>query len=376
MNLCHHHDAGAVPAIVRPLTFAERKAVIGALLGTTAEAPGKLLQQIHDAGHWIACDCLGDRPPPVLHTRKSHTGTYALVRMPGRPAHAPGCPVADGLSDLYEDTITPQLTQQLFEVASASRAFRAWHAVQPTPPPTIWTLVSGMARYATACSAPTGEVVTHPSRLPGLAVRMRQAATDTGTPQVASALIATRSIDRGSITPLAKDAEPIHVRGPIVDLAPNATPSGTYLSMLRVAKGTDGRYEPVAAVVATVIKASNAVGLSAASVEAAQLAFAIGRALQSNHHLQVSIDVHHPKGLDAPGELLVHPQAGQPLHVSIGRPAAPSGLYLLLAHERREATAGDAPYPDQIAGYIADRIKRPRERRSKLDDSPATPVQG
>ena len=222
MNLCEHHDAGVAPAIVRALTFAERKAVIGALLGALTDPPDNLFQKIHDAGHWIACDCLGDRPPPVLHTRRSHTGTYALVRMPGRPAHAPGCPVADGLSDLYEDTITPHLTQQLLEIASASGALRSWHAIQPTPPPTIWTLVSAMARHATSCSVTTGEVVTHPSRLPGLAVRMRQAATSAGAPQVATALIATRSADRGSVTPLAKDAEPVHVRGPIAYLVPGS----------------------------------------------------------------------------------------------------------------------------------------------------------
>lgn len=375
MNLCHHHDAGTMPALVRPLTFAERRSVISALLGTASEHPAALLQKIHDAGHWIACDCLADRPPPVLHTRRSHTGHYALVRMPGRPAHAPGCPVADGLSDLYEDTYTPELTRQLIEIGAASGAFRVWHASPPNPPPTVWTTVSSMARHATAATVSTGPVVTHPSRLAGLAVRLRQAATESGTPQIATALIATRSVERGSVTPLAKDASPIHVRGPISELAPGLANTGASLSMLRVARGTDGRYEPVAAIVVPVSKVSSAIAPTAHAFEAAQIAGPIGRTLQSNHHLHVSIDLHFPQGIDAPPELLIHPATGQPIRVAIGRPAVPSGLYLLLAHERREPLAGEAPYPDQLAGYIAGRIQRPRTRPSNPDESPPPSAQ-
>lgn len=353
MNLCQPHEPGTLPVVVRPLSFQERRAVIGSLLGTGAAHPAALLKAIHDAHHWIACDCLGDRPPPVIHTRRSAGGHYALVRMPGRPPHAPGCPVADGLSDLYEDTLTPVLATQLRDIAEAASASRVWHANKPSSPPTVWTMLSTMARHAASINPPTGQVITHPSRLAGLAVRLRQEAAATGAPQIATALLVTRRTDRGSVSPLAKDAAPVHVRGPIVELGQPSSDSPS-ISILRIAKGTDGRYEPIAAVAAQVSKSTVAITPTPASVEVATLMVAVGRTLRSVHHIEASIDLTFPSGLDQAPEVRVQPASGTPLTLSVGRPSSTSNLYILLTADRRPSVT----YHEKLAGYIADRLNQ------------------
>lgn len=376
MNLCQPHDPGETPTLVRPLTFSERKAVIDLLLGRESPPPTALLRSIHDAGHWIACDCLERGSPPVLHTRRSHTGVYALVRMPGRPAHAPGCPVADGLSDLYVDDITPALGDQLLQMATAAGTLRLWHPTVPEQPATIWGTVASMSRHAASCSAATGPVVTHPSRLAGLAVQLRQEATTSGAPQIATALIAVRGADRGSVTPLARDIDPIHVRGPIVELAASPGTAGSaYVALLRIAKGTDGRYEPVAAVLSPASRLTGAVTPSAAAVEVAPIAADIGRALREQHRLAVSIDLRFPQGLTGPAELLVQRGQDDPQTVAIGRKASSSDLYVLLPSERRAQASDEPPYPAKIAGYIADRLRHPRGRPPGTGTTPPASVE-
>lgn len=358
MKICLPHDPGAAPDYVRQLSFTERRNVIDTLLGRASEHPTAFLKATHDAHHWIACDCRGDATPPVLHTRKSSAGHYTLVRMPGRTPHTPGCPIAEGLSDLYDDHLTPELTGHMISTAAGAGALRVWHQAVLDPPPTIWTMIAAMARHAPSAGVHTGQIVTHPSRLNGLAVRLRGAAID-GSKQIGTALIATRSVERGAITPLAKDAEPIHIRGPIVELAPlNGNAAG--IAWLRIARGTDGRYEPIAAVVTPVCRGSPVITPTPASVELAPLLHQVGRTLRTSHHIAAHIDLAFPSGLDQQAEVRVEHESGHAISLHVGRPAvkppAGSNLYILLASDRRSTDTDD--YPARLAGYIADRLKQ------------------
>jgi hypothetical protein len=56
------------------------------------QAALKLLQEAHENGYWLACDCLANvAEPPLMYVRRFETGQLSLVRMPNRTAHLATC---------------------------------------------------------------------------------------------------------------------------------------------------------------------------------------------------------------------------------------------------------------------------------------------
>lgn len=96
MRLVLAHRPGAALSALRALESQEEAALV-AQWREGLEAPwlSGWLDQLAEEHLWIACDCRAPHePPPLAFVRQAPGGQHVLARMPDRPPHAPGCPLA------------------------------------------------------------------------------------------------------------------------------------------------------------------------------------------------------------------------------------------------------------------------------------------
>ena len=310
MNIIEPHAVGQRHTVVRALTPFERRSVQAYFAGDDAPIPA-ITAELHAAGTWIACDCLSGNDLPVIHTAANSRGTIYLVRNTHRVAHAPGCPIATGMTDAYSvpSEIDRHLDAIMLEAAARAGVDRVWCASQPDPKASLLAalklLQSELTAMPDAQLQPYGErVSTHHAALARLAMILRrQTATPAPLRHALLVFPATGHTRAGIRTwsPSDPDRAPVlTTRGPVSIRIDTDITARLYLAAAHVGYGPDGRYEITDAHLYPVLDRGWPV--ITATHQAQSLALDLRSVARGLADLGIDADARltYPSGLDAP----------------------------------------------------------------------------
>lgn len=369
-------DRGASPVPVRKLTFDERRTLLDSLKEPTYP-PALLLDEIHQAGNWVACDCRQPPETPLLHTRQLATGTIVVVRMHSRPHHAPGCAFAEGLTDHYADTEdVRQLeawTLDLMHEVGVNRVWEPDAAPTESRKPSLWTALRRIGAAATKHANPFGEtagsfVSTYANGLPKLALQLREDSRRQMVKPIGFMFAPVVAAAREGL--VLRDGREkldilVPVRGPIRDYT-WAKDDGEHIGLaaMIIRSGTDGRYEPTAAVRIPVARYGHPIPVpSYEALAALRIAKAVCKRIAGEADVQLVAHVRFPEGLGQPMKIVMH--TTKPLEKTVQvdtiKPrqigeSCNAPLYILPPAERPKALREDDAYAGMLAGAISRRL--------------------